>query len=73
MVVGSIVLAINIFLFQGTCKVMLAYGKYSFSQTICFKGTLMIGMLIFLVLAAHFMRNSFDAFPLDEEYQDSLQ
>ena len=73
MIVGSILIAVNNFIFQGTCKVMLAYGKYSFSQTICLKFSLMIGMLTFLVLAAHFMRNSFDTFPIDEDSQDSLQ
>ena len=57
--VVSILMNICLFLFGGNSRVILSYCKYRKWQVVLFKMSLLLGLLAYLVLAAYFMKNSF--------------
>lgn len=72
-IVISIILTINLFLFSGNSRVIIAYVKYKRWETIVLKITIILGLLDYLVLAAYFMRNSFSAIPLSPDVVENFQ
>ena len=69
----SVLLMVTYFAFQGNCKVILAYCKYKCWETIVFKLSLFIGMMIYIILAVYFIINSFDAIPISKEKMSQFQ
>ena len=67
------ILALSFFSFQGNAKVILAYCKYKFWETIVFKISLFIGMMIYVILAVYLIINSFNAISLSEDQINKFQ
>lgn len=69
----AVFLNVAYFMFGGNSRIIFAYCKYKRWQAVVFKLTVLIGLLVYVVLAAYFMKNSFNALPITADKQDTLK
>ncbi len=61
---GIIILSfmvLNLFMFAGNSRVIVAYVKYKMWQTIIYKISILLGLFAYLILASYFILNSFNS------------
>ena len=72
-IMTAILINMDLFIFSGNCRVILAYCKYNKWQVIIFKLTVFCCLLLYLVLAAYFLTNSFIATQIPKENEEALK